>query len=471
MRALLLLLTLLVSPSFAAESVEDLVLAGRYADAAPLAEAQAVAAPEDLDKQERYIGVMRALGMAAAVDPIYAGLAPAASSDADAHYLRGLAGATPDRMEDGLRAALKLDPGHARALTALGHLQRARGDLAAAEASYRTALSANDTLADAWSGLGAVLMVQNKLDAALEVGRRAIKKVPARGDNYVAVATLDPKHAGETLEKGVAAAPTDPRLRAALARHYLTLGKGKEAQRAARAALEINPLDPDARRWMMYAKAQQDGVLDASGFNLAEEAREGGRVEAWSTLIAGYPKCALLWVERSAAHAARNDLKGARADAEKALSIDPDNIEAHAALGLILLDPDPAAAKPHLKAAVEGRAVDASLQVATAIAEAQTGEMDAARARLKDAVETHPYDLRALLTYGQVLSAEDAQATYDLMADAVQRMPDARVVLAFVGAAKDAGRLKDAAKLLEDVGRRTGNPVFKEAATMLEQHQ
>lgn len=474
MRSLLslgLLISLLASPSWASDGVEEAILAGRYADALPGAEKAAASAPSDVAAQERYIDLMRSLGLIAVIDPIYASRAPAGSTNADAHYLRGRSGATLERATEGYRAALAIDSSHARALTGLAHLQRAEGRLGTAEASYRAALATDDGLPDAWSGLGAVLVLQGKTDAALEVGRRAIERVPERGDSYVAVASLDPGSAGDVLAAGLRAIPADPRLHAAMARHKLSLGDGKEAQKYASKALILNPLDPDARRWMMYAKALQDGSLDAAGFAQSEEARGSGRVETWSPLLAGYPRCALLWVERSAAHAGRNDIPAAKADMYKALELEPDNVEAHAALGLLLLDADPAAAKPHLLKASEARPIDASLQIATGMTEAQTGEMKAARKRLKAAVDAHPYDLRALLTYGHLLSAEDPQATYDLMAEAVQRMPDARVVLALVGAAKDAGRLEDAAELLADLGSTTGNPVFADAAKLLKEHR
>ena len=42
--------------------------------------------------------------------------------------------------------------------------------------------------------------------------------------------------------------------------------------------------------------------------------------------------------------------------------------------------------------------------------------------------------------------------------------------LALVGAAKDAGRLQDAARLLDEMAGKTGNPVFKDAAKLLEEH-
>jgi tetratricopeptide (TPR) repeat protein len=312
-----------------------------------------------------------------------------------------------------------------------------------------------------------VLILRGKKDAALEVGRRAMAKAPSHVESYLAVASLDPSSAGDVLGKAATIAPRDPRVHSALARHHLTLGDAESAMAAAHKALTVDPLGAEARRWALYASAMSSGTLDASGFEQADRARMQGSVDLWAPLLASYPDCALLWVERSATHASLGQVYSAKKDVQHALELDADNVEAHAALGLLLLNDDPVAARPHLQKAADGRPIDASLQVATAMAEAQSGDMAGARRRLKSTVDTHPYDIRALLTYGQVLSAEDPQATYALMADAVQRMPDTRVVLALIGAAKDAGRLPDAAKRLEELAASTGNPAFTEAASVV----
>jgi Flp pilus assembly protein TadD len=134
----LFLATLFASTAFAGSEVEDLILAGRFADAAPIAEKQAEAAPNDLRSQVQYIDVMAALGLASAVEPIYIRQSEAAPTDADAQFLRGRAATSLERAEAAYRKALTLNSGHARAHAGIGTIRRVQGDLESAETSFRS---------------------------------------------------------------------------------------------------------------------------------------------------------------------------------------------------------------------------------------------------------------------------------------------------------------------------------------------
>jgi len=179
-----------------------------------------------------------------------------------------------------------------------------------------------------------------------------------------------------------------------------------------------------------------------------------------------YPKSPIPRMARARAEAASKDLVAAKEDLRQALVIDPDNLEAQAALGLVLLDSGAhAEARPLLVGAAKGRPTDASLAVSAASAEAGSGKSADAVARPAAASETWPYDVRVALTRAQVLSAAgDSEGAYVVLKEAARRRPDGRLILALVGAAKDTGRYGEAANILDEIARQTGNPQWSDLA-------
>ena len=77
---------------------------------------------------------------------------------------------------------------------------RAKGDTETAEAHYRTALSLDADLPEAWSGLGAMLIHQERWEEALEVTKDAMDASPDDPEAYLAAAALEPDRAFEFFE-------------------------------------------------------------------------------------------------------------------------------------------------------------------------------------------------------------------------------------------------------------------------------
>src|SRR5690606_20117134 len=111
-RAVLLALILLSPSSFAAERVESLLRAGRLAEAIPLAEAEARAAPTDLDAQERYLDLLLTLGLPRDAETFCRERVAVKPGEADAHYLLGRALQSPQASRVAYEHALRIDPEH-----------------------------------------------------------------------------------------------------------------------------------------------------------------------------------------------------------------------------------------------------------------------------------------------------------------------------------------------------------------------
>ncbi|MGK0349098.1 MAG: tetratricopeptide (TPR) repeat protein, partial [Myxococcota bacterium] len=107
------LLALSVAGPSRASDAEDLMLAGRIAEALPVAQAEAEAAPGDMDAQERYIDGLLSMGLLGAADATYRARVEAVPS-AQSWYLFGRVLVEADEAERAYRIALQSDPEHAR---------------------------------------------------------------------------------------------------------------------------------------------------------------------------------------------------------------------------------------------------------------------------------------------------------------------------------------------------------------------
>lgn len=478
MRSVLFLLMALASPAWAATRGEQLMLAGRLEEALDVVRDEAVAAPRDVDAQERYIDLLLTLRLPHEATQMYRARVAANPQDADAHYLLGRAATTIAEARAGYEAALRLNPSHARSHMGMGALYRAVQDPAAAETAYRRATELDPKLAEAWAGLGYALLSQGRGEEALAAARQGIAHCPEQADAYLAVAVLAPGESQQILEEAARRIPHDPRTHAALAELYLVRGDGDNAKKAAQRAIAIDPGDSDALLSAMFADAMSRGVLDPAGYQALVQHQRVERTDpdvaarAYDDLVKRYPKCALVYMSRARLLAARGDTKGAVRDLEKALAIEPGNVEAQAAYGLVLYNEQRAAeARPWLEKAAKARPRDASLAMAAAMAERDSGDVPAAKLRLSAASQTWPYDARVAMTRARVLSdAGDREGAYAVLRDAVGRIPDARLVLALAAAAKDIGRFSEAATLLEELGKATGNASFRDIAADLRSH-
>lgn len=84
-----------------------------------------------------------------------------------------------DAAEQALARALRLDPGNAEALNALGNLRQTAGDSSAAEQAYRQALASRPDYVEALNNLGSALRAQGQLEDAESALRDALRLRPS----------------------------------------------------------------------------------------------------------------------------------------------------------------------------------------------------------------------------------------------------------------------------------------------------
>ncbi len=475
---LLVLLALLAGPAQGAESkAEALMLAGRVQEALDAARVEAQAAPGDLDAQERYIDLLLTRRMAPLADSTYRERVASAPTDPNAHYLLGRAVTTAEEAQSEYEKALRYDPDHARSHMGMGAVHRALGALDASEAAYRRALSLDPSLSEAWAGLGVALVMQGKPEDALTLARQATSAVGDTSDPYIAIALLAPGEAEAVLAEGAARVPKDPRIPVTLAEVRLSKGDGPGAAAAAAAALKLAPGDIDALMLSMYAAEITSGALDAAGYRDLVASRQrsmedpGGSLPGFDQLVSRYPKSALVVMGRAQPRAMTGNTGGAKADLETASRLDPTNLEVRASLGLLLAaNGDAAGAVDHLRVAVDARPDDLSLVMALGRAEAATGATEVARERLSAAMAANPSNVDVLLAYvGVLAAARESEVAYRVLSDAVARGGDSRVVLALAAAARDVGKFEEAAGLVEELARRTGEMRLLSIADQLRQ--
>ena len=452
------------------ETATDLLLQGRLSDALPAARAAALADPNDLDAQELWIDLMHSVGYGEQAEKHYRDLVAQNPLNVNLHYLRGRAETTGPEAAEAYEAALRLAPDHARSHRGMGAVHRAEGDFDAAEAAYKRALAKDRTLSEAYNGLLATLVSKNDIEQATVVGLDAIQAVPFEADAYLALAILQPDQALGILEKAVQLVPRDPRTHATYAEHLLAVGRGAEALQAAERALTIDSSHASSTLSQMYARCMAAGTLDASAYSqLVALQKQQPPSSAYTALINDYGQCNLTWMGRAWSYSSENNLPAARADLERALQLDPANVEAHGSLGLLLLKLDePAKAMEHLSIALDARPRDPSLAIALADAANATGDRGFAIQKLAFTMDLYPNDVRVILKLAGLL-AENGQKedAYAMLRDAVSRTGDGHLLLALAGAARDLGRVQEAANILEQLGTQLGSEQMLESARNL----
>jgi Flp pilus assembly protein TadD len=462
-------------PTFAGKSAESLMQAGRLQEALPVARDEARAAPADVATQERYIDLLSTIGLWKVAADVYGKRVRSNPGDADSHYLHGRSVPTAEEAAEAYNLALQIDPGHARAYMGLGAVERARGDAHKAAIAYGAALDLDNTLTEAWTGLSLSKLIAGDNEGALKAARDGVAAVPTHADGYLTIAALTEGSATPVLEQAVAAAPADARLHAALSEALLAEGKGKAASTSANKSLALDPGNTDARLSLLFADCMSRDALDAKGYMTMLELRQVEKHSPdeastkYDDLVRTYGKCELSYMGRARLQARNGDMMRAMADLDKAVAMAPDNVEARAAYGLLLQSLGRFGdALPHLAKASSMRPHDASLAMAMGMATAGTGDLAGSQKLLSRAFRDHPYDSRVALTYAQLLSeGGDRDAAYQTLKAASGRIQDPRLVLALAAAAKDAGRIEEAATLIEELGKATGNDGWIETARRL----
>ena len=440
----------------------------------PLVQAQARTEPNNIDAQERYIDLMHTVGLGQTAAQNMRLRAAAEPSSALAMYLLGRAVLTPEEAEEAYLQCLSIDPTFARAHMGLGAVRRGTGLHEVAEADYRKALEGDPTLGEAWAGLSAALLSQGKLEEARTVAREAVLAVPADPDAWLALALLEPTSARTSLLQARTHIKDDPRIFAALAEEELLLGNGAAALVAAEAALALDPGHSGAELSRMFAVELKEGRLDGAAYRsllIAQEleTREPAEsVRRYNELVQSHPESPLVWMGRARLRQA-TDPKGAVEDLQLALERDPANVEALAVMGMLLVRVGLVAeARPYLDAASNARPHDASLAMHAARAAQRDGDLKAALERMEGAARRHRTSVEVVLLTAQLRSESgDLQGAYALLQERAPELPDVRIGLALAAAAKDLGRVEEAAGILERLGQITGNPVLAQAAAEL----
>jgi len=253
----------------------------------------------------------------------------------------------------------------------------------------------------------------------------------------------------------------------------LDAGRVADALTSAEQALSMEGTNPVALRTRMFARSITSGRLDQAGYvqivELQGESLSGP--ERWDVLVAAYPKSALPLMGRASAGAGE-DIAVALADLSAAVALEPDNEEALAAYGLLLLEAKrPAEALAALTPAVAARPRDASLAEAMARAAAGVGDLGMARSKLEEVIAERPDRVNAVVLLAGIMSeGGDAEGAYRMLRAAVERNRDATLALALAGAARDTGRVLEAAGILEALGSQLGSEQMIESAKSLREH-
>ena len=473
MRSLLLLL-LLSSAALASDDVDRMLQQGKIGDAIPAAEQAARNSPQDIDAQERWIDLMLSLGHPVIVGRHYQARMQAEPDDALAHYLLGRASTTPEESMQAYRKALALQPDFARAHMGVGAVHRALKQNEKAVAAYRKALDLDGTLGEAWGALLSLYVDGGKRDECLRLAELAMVQVPQLAEPYLVYAALNKELAEPTLRRALKEVPPDARIWATLAELLLEQGKGDEALAAAKEAISLNATLSGPRIAELFAKSMAEGTIDAAGYRALVDAHEQEKDkpaavrEIYDELVKRYPRSPLTWMSRARLRAP-DDPKGAVADLERALVLDPANLEATAALGMLLSHHGPYhRATELLDKAARKRPYDASLQVAFGKAAIKSGRVDDALRRLGAATQLHPYHVDIALHYALAQSTKgDHEAAYQSLVAAMARNPDIRVIMARAAAAKESGRIAEALEIYDQLYARTQNDFFRKAAASI----
>lgn len=480
MRSLLLCLLLSASAAFvpstasAIDDVDRMLNQGKIGDAIPAAEEAARSAPRDIDAQERWIDLMMSLGHPVIVGRHYQERVEAEPEDALAYYLLGRASITPEESMIAYRKAIALQPDFARAHMGMGAVHKALEQHEQAVAAYQKALDLDGTLGEAWGSLLSLYLDAGKREECLRLAELAMVKVPQLAEPYLIYAALNKELAEATLRRALKEVPPDARIWATLAELLLGQGKGDEALAAAKEAISLNATLSGPRIAELFAASMSEGTIDAAGYRALVDAHEQEKENPASVrgiydeMVKRYPKSPLPWMSRARLRAA-DDPKGAGADLERALVLDPSNLEATAALGMLLSHHGPYDRAAHLlEQAARKRPYDASLQVAFAKAAIKSGRVDDALRRLGAASQLHPYHVDIALHYALAQSTKgDPEAAYQSLVAAMARNPDIRVIMARAAAAKESGRIAEALEIYDQLYARTQNDFFKKAAASI----
>ncbi len=247
--------------------------------------------------------------------------------------------------------------GGAPATAALAHAQEAKGELAAAEASYRKAVAEDATAIGPVVGLATVLR---------ETGRAA--------------------EAEPLLQKAIDAAPGAVEAYKEMARVKIALGRAQEAMADANLAAAMGENDAEAQELVTetkVARALQD--LGAGQVDLA--------VQDLTKLRDEHPDSSAVRLGLGKAQIARRDADAAIAELQKAVELDPRNAEAQYQLGYVfqVMKQNPASAAGPFEKAVQAEPGNTMFRTSLGSALLGAGQTDRAVEELTKVTGTEGY--------------------------------------------------------------------------------
>ena len=212
--------------------------------------------------------------------------------------------------------------GGAAATGALAHAQEAKGDMAAAEASYRQAIAADPVAVGPIVGLATVLRKTGRAAEAEPMLKKAIDASPGAVEAYME-----------------------------MARVKIALGRSQEALADANLAAAMSENDPEAQELVIEVRVARS--LQDVGAGQADLA-----VQDLTQLRDQNPGSAAVRLGLGRAQIARRDADAALAELQKAVELDPKNAEAQYQLGYVqqVMKQNAAAAVGPLREGGRGRA-------------------------------------------------------------------------------------------------------------------
>lgn len=454
------------------ELAEALLERGDVAAALDEVKARVAEAPGEVPSHELLIDILFATGRAGLALDLYRGLARNNAGDADFLYLLGRASPDAPSSESAYRAALALEPEHARAWMGVGAVHRAQGEWAPAAVAYDAALARDASLMEAWTGLRSSHLGAGDTAAAEAAVRRQIDTFPDAIDGWTALAQMEHTDAVAIWGEAIRARPRDADRRGALARAAFEAGDWKAAQRAYDQAIKGGAADAAAMRAERAIIDEiRSGALSPAGAaallgvrsmvpNNATQA-----VKLLDQLALDHPHSGWVRLVRGNLYRGSGRAEQAEEDLRSALDRMPASADAWSALGLFLLDRRRAEeARPLLDKAVGARPDDVSLVVAAAMATGQAGAVAEADAALVAAATRFPGNPGPVLGLARLrLSNGDADGAFDVLHAALRRGPEVSVAYALVSAAQESGRPEEALRILEALRSETGDPRFDRA--------
>ena len=212
-------------------------------------------------------------------------------------YLRAHEGKADDAVALAQKAMEK--GGGAAALAALAHSQEAKGDAAAAEASYRKAIADDPTAIGPVVGLATVLRKTGRAAEAEPLLKKVIDSAPGAVDAYKE-----------------------------MARVKITLGRAQEALADANLAAAMAENDPDAQALVIEAKVGR-ALQDLAG------GQTDLAVQDLTKLRDENPGSAAVRLGLGRTQIARRDPDAALPELQKAVELEPGNAEAQYQLGYV----------------------------------------------------------------------------------------------------------------------------------------